>query len=132
MFQAVEAPLLKVAAVAGAAVLAAMFAYTPHSHASVQHLRLHAPKRPHAIYATQWERGDISVTLPDGEPRTMVFHKTEQAWGCTWTSTETIVPDGPNRYWYSYDEEKLECDPCAPPSITTPRVGYVEVVGTDR
>ena len=39
-----------------------------------------------------------------------------------------LVPDGPNRYFYSYDEKKLRCAPDAPPSRRTPRVGYVEVV----
>jgi hypothetical protein len=127
MFQAVEAPLLKVAAVAGAAVLAGMFAYA-QPDPIVQHLRLHAPKRVHAIYATQWDHGDIAITLPDGVPRSMTFHKTDHQWGCDFISTEVIVPDGPGRYWYSYDEVKLNCEPCAPPSITTPRTGYVEVV----
>jgi hypothetical protein len=127
MLQAERAPLLKVGLVGGAAVLAGMlFAMKPDP--VTQRLRLHAPKRPHAIYATQWERGDITITLPDGEPRTMIFHKQDHQWGCDWISTETIVPDGPGRYWYSYDEVKLECEPGAPPSITTPRTGYVEVV----
>lgn len=127
MLQAVEAPLLKVALGAGAAVLIGMFALAPDP--VTQRLRLHAPEEPRAIYATQWERGDITISLPDGEPRAMTFQKRVFAWGCEWISTEHLVPDGPNRYFYSYDEEKLDCAPDAPPSRRTPRIGYVEVVG---
>jgi hypothetical protein len=126
MLHAVQTPFLKVAAVAGAAGLVAMFALAEDP--MTQRLRLHAPKECNAVYATQWAHGDITITLPDGEPRAMTFHKRERAWGCEWLSTEHLVPDGPNRYFYSYDEEKLSCAPNAPPSRRTPRVGYVEVV----
>lgn len=126
MLHAVQAPVLKAALVAGAAGLVAMFAMAPAP--VTQRLRLHAPSEACAIYATQWKHGDIKITLPDGEPRAMTFHRRESAWGCEWLSTEHIVPDGPNRYFYSYDEEKLSCASDAPASRRTPRVGYVEVV----
>ncbi len=96
------------ACVAGAAGIVAMLALAPsiESAAVTQRLRLHAPSEPCAVYATQWKHGDLTITLPDGEPRSMTFHKRERAWGCEWRSTEHLVPDGPNRYFYSYDEEK--------------------------
>ena len=126
MLHAVEAPLLKIAAVGGLAVLVGMLAAAPDP--VTQRLRLHAPERPGAIYSTQWERGDITITLRDGVPEARVFQMRDIQWGCEWIATETIVPDGPDRYFYRYDEVKLGCEPGAPPSITTPRIGYVEVV----
>lgn len=126
MLHAVEAPFPKLAAVAGAAAFAALLALAPDP--LVQQLRLHAPEECGAVYATQWEHGDIRVELPDGEPRAMTFQKREWAWGCEWLATEHIVPDGPGRYFYSYDEERVRCVPDAPPSRRTPRIGWVEVV----
>jgi hypothetical protein len=117
-------------AVAGAALLVGAFA-VPRDPGVVQTLELHAPKRPHAIYETQWERGNVKITLPDGKPAPRIFQKRSMHWGCEWLSVETIVPDGPNRYFYTYDEEKLWCADDAPPSIATPRVGYALVVDTE-
>lgn len=130
MLHAVEAPVLKLAAVAGAALLIGAFA-TPRDHSVVQRLELHAPKRPHAIYESAWNNGDIRVTLPAGaaEPRT--FYTRSFHWGCEWLSIETITPDGPNRYYYTYDEEKLSCVENAPLSYATPRTGYAIVVGIE-
>jgi len=128
---AVEAPVLKLAAVAGAALLVGAFARPSPTHEVRQRLVLHAPSRCNAVYDTAFENGEVMVTLPDGQPRTFVFIQRGHHWGCDWRATETLIPDGPNRYYYSYDEEKLGCSPDAEPSIVTPRSGYALVVGND-
>jgi hypothetical protein len=130
MLQAVEAPVLKMAAFAGVVVLAGAFA-APRDPSVVQRLELHAPKRANAIYETAWADGDVYIKLRDGKPAPRTFQKRSFHWGCEWLSVETIVPDGPNRYFYTYDEEKLWCADGAPPSIATPRTGYAYVVDTD-
>ena len=127
MLHAVQAPVLKSVVLAGAAVLAGAFAM-PRDPSVVQRLELHAPKRPHAIYETAWESGDVRITLRDGKPAPRTFQKRSFHWGCEWLSVETITPDGPGRYFYTYDEEKLWCADNAPASIATPRTGYAIVV----
>lgn len=131
---AVEAPVLKLAAVAGAALLVGAFAATPRpTHEVRQRLELHvpAPERCNTVYDTAFENGYVTVALPDGKPRTFVFINRGHHWGCEWRATETLIPDGPNRYYYTYDEEKLDCSPDAEESVTTPRSGYALVVGSD-
>jgi hypothetical protein len=129
MLQAVEAPLLK-AAVAGAVVLAGMLALAPTAPvAKVQRLELHAPEEPRALYLTAWDQGDVYVRLLDGKPRPLKFQT--HAFindGCEWLATERLVPDGADRYAYSYDEQILSCQPDATPARKTPRTGYVLVV----
>jgi hypothetical protein len=130
MLHAVEAGVLKVTAIAGAALMLGALA-APRDHSVVQRLELHAPKRPQAIYETAWENGDVRITLRDGKPAPRTFQKRSFHWGCEWLSVETITPDGPGRYFYTYDEEKLWCADNAPASIATPRTGYAIVVGED-
>ena len=102
-----------------------------HEHGLVQRLELHAPVLANAIYLTAWDRGDVFVTLPDGKPHNMTF-KTRAyiSDGCEWLATEQLVPEGKDRYWYSYDEQILSCEPGAIPAIKTPRTGYATVVET--
>ncbi len=132
MLQAVQVPLLK-SALAGAAVLAGMFALAPTKHTStVQRLELHAPEEPSALYLTAWDRGDVFVRVVDGKAQPLTFQT--HAFindGCEWLATEHLVPDGTNRYSYSYDEQILSCEPDATPARKTPRTGYVLVVGTE-
>jgi len=130
MLHAVEAPVLKLATVAGAALLIGAFA-APRDHVVVQRLELHAPERPHAIYESAWNNGDIRITLRDGKPESRIFYTRSFHWGCEWLSIETIRPDGANRYFYTYDEEKLSCVENAPQSFATPRTGYAIVVGAE-
>jgi hypothetical protein len=127
MLQAVEAPVLKLVAIAGAALVAGAFATPPREPQVVQRLQLFAPERPNAIYETAWAQGDVFIKL-DGKPTARTFQKRSFHFGCEWLSVEVIVPDGPNRYFYSYDEEKLWCADGAPESIATPRTGYAVVV----
>jgi len=132
MLQAVELPLLK-AALAGAAVIAGMVAFTPEKPATVtQRLELHAPEEANALYLTAWDRGDVFVTLTDGKSRPLKFQT--HAFindGCEWLATEKLVPTGPDRYAYSYDEEILSCQPGATPARKTPRTGFVLVVDSE-
>ena len=131
MLQAVEAPVLKLAAVAGVALAVAAFAPRAHDHSVVQRLELHAEILPRAIYLTAWDQGDVFVTLPDGHARSMTF-KTRAfiSDGCEWLGIEQLVPDGKDRYFYSYDEEILSCEPGAIPALKTPRTGYATVIST--
>src|SRR5262245_58579819 len=114
MLQAVELPFLK-AALAGAAVIAGMVALTPEKPATiVQRLELHAPEEVGALYLTAWDRGDVYVRLTDGTARPLKFQT--HAFindGCEWLATERLMPTGPDRYAYSYDEEILACQPGA-------------------
>jgi hypothetical protein len=129
MLQAVEAPLLKTAVV-GAAVLAGALVLAPaKSDTLVQRLELHAPEEPGALYLTAWDSGDVTVHLRHAEPHALTFQT--RAFindGCEWLATERLVPTGPDRYAYSYDEEILSCEPGATPARKTPRTGYVLVV----
>lgn len=130
MLQAVEAPLLKMVAVAGIALAAAAFVGTKtHDEGTVQRLVLHAPNNPHYLYLTAWSDGDVYVTLRGDEPRPMTF-KTRAFIndGCEWLATERLVPTGESRYAYSYSEEILSCEPGAKPAIKTPRTGWVDAI----
>ena len=89
---------------------------------------LHAPQEPNAIYLTAFERGDVFVQL-SGTRQTLTFETRAHVWdGCDWLATETLVPEGNNRYFYSYDEAVLSCEPGATPTRKTPRTGYVLAV----
>lgn len=113
----------------GAAVTIGALAAPDPAPRVVQRLELHAPKRCDAIYLTQWERGDVYVTLKDGAARPIEFTKRARVWdGCEWVGIETLTPDGPNRYHYRYDERVLSCEPGATPTNKTPRTGYVLVL----
>jgi hypothetical protein len=131
MLQAVEAPVLKLAAVAAAVAAGAAFAYAPcaaHDRAATYRLVLEAPELPHAIYLTAWHHGDVFVTMR-GEPRPITFKtKAYISDGCHWMGIETLTPAGSDHYAYTYDEEILSCEPGAIPAIKTPRTGTVTIV----
>lgn len=128
MLHAVEAPVLKMAAL-GAAVLAGAFAAADRDPHVVKRLRLYAPERCDAIYLTQWDRGDVFVKSRSERLEPLTFYKRARVWdGCEWMGIETLTPDGPNRYFYRYDERVLSCEPGATPTYKTPRTGYVVVV----
>jgi len=126
---AVEAPW-KLVAIAGTGLALAAFAASPHHrHARGTHrLTLHAPSNPHHYYLTRFVDGDISIARDDARPKQIVFRDTIH-WidHCDYLATETLEPDGANRYAYYYDETILSCDPGASPYGVTPRSGYVVV-----
>ncbi len=128
MLHAVEAPVLKLAAIAGAALALGAFAVPERDPSVLQRLELHAPSRPHAIYESVFNSGDIRVRLADGKPRELTFQRRSYHYDCEWLSVEHLIPDGPGRCFYTYDEWKLRCDPTTIISIATPREGYVLVV----
>ena len=99
----------------------------------MQRLVLHAPERPRSLYLTAWSKGDVFVTVHDGEPRPLTFQT--RAFindGCEWLATERLFPTSENHYTYSYDEEILSCDPGATPVAKTPRVGYVTALSAPQ
>jgi hypothetical protein len=131
MLQAVQVPLLKTVAVAGALTIAALIARDgkPADGGTVQRLVLHAPETPNALYLTAWSDGDVYVTLREGKPRPMTFQvRARINDGCEWLATERLVPDGESRYSYAYSEELLSCEPGATPATKTPRTGYVDAI----
>lgn len=102
----------------------------PRAHqAAVHRLALDAPVRPHAFYLTAWDQGDITLAF-DGDPQPVTI-KTRALMddGCHWLATETLTPADATHYAYTYDEEKLSCEPGADPDryITTPRTGVVTI-----
>src|SRR5689334_18353124 len=105
MLHAVQAPVFKSVMMVGAAVTAtALFAPSRANDAMVTHrLELHAPRCPRAIYLTAWEHGDVRIKAQKGEPlRPITLTKRDHVFGCDWLATETLIPDGPNRYFYTY------------------------------
>jgi hypothetical protein len=130
MLQAIEAPVLKLAAVAGLAL--AVSAFVPH-HGKTHHTRsahrltLHAPVNPAATYWTVFENGPVDLMLPEGSFRIEVTgHFVD---GCDWKGIETFRPLDATHYAYAYDEQLLRCDADGDPSHTlrTPRTGYVTI-----
>jgi hypothetical protein len=129
MLQAIEAPVLKLAAVAGA--LLAASAFIPH-HKSVEiarphHLTLHAPVNPYATYWTVFDNGPVDLMLPDGVFQIEVTGRYID--GCDWKGIETFTPVNAQRYAYTYDEQLVGCGPDGDAShtIRTPRAGYVSI-----
>ena len=130
MLQAVEAPLLKMVAVAGMALgVTAFVAHESKDEGTVQRLVLHAPTNPNYLYLTAWSDGDVYVTLHrrGAHPLTFQTHAFIND-GCEWLGTERLVPTGEDRYAYSYSEEILSCQPGAKPAIKTPRTVWVEAI----
>ena len=130
MLQALEAPVLKLAAVAGVALLAsALVPHHSHHEAAKRphHLTLHAPINPHATYWTVFDNGPVDMMLPDGVFQIEVTGRYID--GCDWKGIETFTPVNEHRYRYTYDEELVGCGPDGDPSYTirTPRAGYVSV-----
>jgi hypothetical protein len=131
MLQAIEAPVLKLAAVAGVAL--AVSAFVPHHHspeahvARPHHLTLHAPVNPNATYWTVFDNGPVDLMLPEGVFQIEVTGRYID--GCDWKGIETFTPVNEHRYAYSYDEELVSCGPDGDASYTikTPRAGYVTV-----
>jgi hypothetical protein len=126
MQQALTSPVFRSLAVGGLVLglSIAMPAKQPHA----RHLVLHAPSAPHSLYLTAWRHGDIAMPYASDELVPLTFTtRASVSDGCRWLATETLVPIGPARYAYRYDETLLECDADATPCIKTPRSGYVTV-----
>jgi hypothetical protein len=130
MLHAVQAPVLKLIAVAGASVAAvAGFSGKTCSHEVTQHLVLHAPEKPNAIYLTAFENDRTTVTLESAGAYRITFQtRATLPDSCEWITTEVLVPLDDERYAYSYDERMLSCAPGAEPRyVATPRTGLVTV-----
>ena len=83
-------------------------------------LELHAARQTILIVVTH------SVSLAARLPRRFEM-RARVSDGCRWHGWEVLTPIGDHRYSYSYDEEKLSCDPNPIATIRTPRTGWVEV-----
>ena len=130
MLHAVQAPVLKLALVAAAGIAAvAGYGVTKSSHEVTQRLALHAPIKPHAIYLTAFDDGDVTVKLDDARPHKITFKiRGTLRDTCEWEATEILIPIDDKTYSYSYDEEMLSCAPGAEPEyVATPRTGLVTV-----
>jgi len=131
MLHAVQAPVLKLIAVAGASV-AAMVGFSGKTCCTdevTQHLVLYAPEKPGAIYLTAFENDHATVTLKEAGSYRITFQtRATLPDTCEWIATEVLVPLDERRYAYSYDERMLSCDPGAEPRyVATPRTGLVVV-----
>ncbi|HUJ61591.1 MAG TPA: hypothetical protein VLX92_23965 [Kofleriaceae bacterium] len=129
MLHAVQAPVLKLVVVGGAAAALALgFAGKPSSHLATHRLSLHAPVDPNAYYMTAFEHGDVTITRDDSDLRAFtITTRAEYVDHCTWLGIEHFVPETAHRYAYTYDEQILSCAPGATPAYKTPRSGYVTV-----
>jgi hypothetical protein len=132
MLEAVQAPVLKLAAVAVASV-AALAGFAPKHKCSgdavTQRLSLHAPVLERAIYLTAFHDGDVTVKLDNAKPHRITFRmRATLDDTCQWEATEVLLPMDDKTYSYSYDEVMLSCAPGAEPRyIATPRAGHVTV-----
>jgi hypothetical protein len=129
MLFAVEAPVLKSMAVAGAALLVGALAIADHDdNTKTMRLRLHAPKQCGAVYDTAWAKGDVRVEATS-VPQQLVFKQRGFHWNCMIEATEVLTPISADRYHYSYDEDILWCRGDARDYVLeTPRQGYVRVI----
>lgn len=126
MQQAVTSPVFRSIAVGGVVLVLAVaqLAAMPHG----RRLVLHAESSPNTLYLTAFRHGDVPVPF-EGKELVPLRFTTRAAVndGCRWMATETLVPIGPARYAYRYDETILDCDADATPCDETPRTGYVTV-----
>jgi hypothetical protein len=126
MQQALTSPVFRSLAVGGLVLGLSIAVAAKEPHA--RRLVLHAPSAPHTLYLTAWRHGDIAMPYDGDELVPLTFTtRASVSDGCRWLATETLVPVGPARYAYRYDETLLECDADATPCIKTPRTGYVTV-----
>ncbi|MDB4958006.1 MAG: hypothetical protein JWO36_5575 [Myxococcales bacterium] len=103
---------------------------TTNHHRTEHRLVLHTSSRTGAIYLTAWRHGGVRATFEQGAQLQPIVLKTRAQLpdGCRWMGIETLTPLDNNRYFYSYDEEILGCDPGESPGYyKTPRSGIVTV-----
>ena len=134
MQQALTSPVFRSIAVGGVLLVLAVFqsgqvgiGATKQTHG--RRMVLHARSAPNAIYLTAWRNGPVAVPFDGDELVPLTFTtRASVSDGCRWLATETLVPIGPTRYSYRYEETLLDCDPGATPYVKTPRTGCVTVV----
>ncbi len=130
MLHAVQAPVLKLVAVALASAAAiAGFGGTKSTGDVTQNLVLYAPEKPNAIYLTAFENDHATVTVKEAGSYRITFQtRATLPDTCEWIATEVLVPIDDHRYAYSYDERMVKCEPDAEPRyVATPRTGVVVV-----
>jgi hypothetical protein len=141
---AVEAPVKKLAVIAGATLAIAAFVHRPHAAERVvqtmthHRLTLHTETLEHAIYLTVFAEGRMERDVSDLRPLDVMFTGDEREPlrfstraliedGCVWEGREQLVPIDAHSFSYSYDEKIIRCAPDAIPAIKTPRTGIVTV-----
>lgn len=135
---AVEAPVRKLAVIAGATLAIAAFVHRPHAAEmmvqSHHRLTLHTTSRAEAIYLTVFANGRIERMPSDlrpieitGELQELRFSARTMYHGCEVEGRETLVPIDRHSYSYSYDERIIACAPDADAIVETPRTGIVTV-----
>jgi len=130
MQQALTSPVFRSIAVGGVLLVLALsqvgMGATKPAHG--RRLVLHARVAPNAVYLTAWVNGPVPVPFEGDKLVPLTFTtRASVSDGCRWLATETLVPIGPTRYSYRYDETLLECDPGSTPYVKTPRTGCVTV-----
>src|ERR1700674_3963655 len=100
--QVVEAPVLRMVAIAGAAL--AFGALVETQAQPIHRLLLHAPLEAGAAYLSAWLDGEVRIAIGD-ELRPITFTmRAEVSDGCRWLGTETLIPIDARTFRYSYDE----------------------------
>jgi hypothetical protein len=126
--QALTSPVFRSIAVGGVLLVLAISQMGATKSTDGRVLVLHARSQPGAVYLTAWQYGPVAIPF-DGEELVPLRFTTRASVsdGCRWLGIETLVPVGPTRYAYRYDETLLDCDPGATPYSKTPRTGCVTV-----
>jgi hypothetical protein len=129
MQQALTSPVFRSIAVGGVLlVLAISQMGATKSTTNGRVMVLHARAEAGAVYLTAWLYGPVPVPFEGEELVPLTFTtRASVSDGCRWQATETLVPVGPTRYAYRYDETLLDCEPGATPYRKTPRTGCVTV-----
>jgi hypothetical protein len=128
MHQALTSPVFRSIAVGGVLLVLAMSQVGETKSTNGRVLVLHARSEAGAVYLTAWRHGPVAVPF-EGDALVPLRFTTRASAndGCRWLAVETLVPVGPTRYAYRYDETLLDCDPGARPYRKTPRTGCVTV-----
>ena len=134
MQQALTSPVFRSIAVGGVLLVLALSQVGQVGGAGVtkathgRRLVLHARVAPNAVYLSAWHNGPVAMPFEGNELVPLTFTtRASVSDGCRWLATETLVPIGPTRYSYRYEETLLECDPGSTPYDKTPRTGCVTV-----
>jgi hypothetical protein len=128
MQQALTSPVFRSIAVGGVLLGLAISQVGETKSTKERVLVLHARSEPGAVYLTAWLHGPVAMPFEGDELVPLRFTtRASVSDGCRWQATETLVPVGPTRYAYRYDETLLSCEPGSTPYRKTPRTGCVTV-----
>ena len=128
MLQALTTPVLTSVVLGGLLLGAGLgAAQVTSNHATSRRLVLHAPEKPHALYLSAWDEGDVRIDVGDKLQPMRFEIRASVSDGCRWLAIETLDPIDDRTFSYDYSEYIIECNEDATPASTTPRTGFVVV-----